>query len=96
MVPQRQQEIILILQEEVREIWTVCSTILMDGAARDARHEALEAENERLRDTVWELKVKRGEHVCELFSRVQAIEDSMGELKEVRYRNEKGYIIPKT
>ena len=60
----------------------VCSTILMDGAARDARHEALEAENERLRDTVRELKVKGGEHVCQLFTRVQAIENSIGDLSK--------------
>ena len=52
---------------------------LMDGAARDQRHKALEAENERLRDTVKELKVKGGEHVCELFARVQTIKDSMSE-----------------
>ena len=43
--PQRQQGIILILQEEVREIWTVCSSILMDVADSDARLEAVEAEN---------------------------------------------------
>ena len=79
---QRQQGIILILQEVVREIWTVCSTILMDGADRDARLEAAEAENDRLRETVRELKVQGGEHVCELFIRVQALEDSIGDLSK--------------
>ena len=80
--PQRQQEIILILQEEVREIWTVCSTILMDGADREARLEAVEAENERLRETVRELKAQGREHVCELFTRVQALEDTIEDLSK--------------
>ena len=59
----------------------MCSTLIMDGAARDQRHD-LEAENERSRDLVRELKVKCGEHVCELFQRVEAVENSMGDLNK--------------
>ena len=49
---------------------------------RDARFEAVEAENERLRETLWQLRVKGGEHACELFTRVQALEDSVEDLSK--------------
>ena len=40
------------------------------------------SKNKRLKDLVRELKVKGGEHVCELFARVQVIQDSMGDLSK--------------
>ena len=45
--------------------------------------ENLEAENEYLRDSVRELKVLGGEHVSELFTRVQVIEEKIEDLSTV-------------
>ena len=42
--------------------------------------ENLEAENEYLRDSVRELKILGREHVSELFTRVQAIEEKIEDL----------------
>ena len=76
----REQAIILILQEHVRELWKLCDSILRDAETIEQQIDNFEAENEHLRDLVRELKVERGEHVCELFAQVQVIEDEIGDL----------------